>query len=103
MRLSFLRAQQARQKLVARNSINTGIMTEENGNSLARPPHRRRPLRENKNNVSALRQWLNIIFMLGAVVGVIVYFLADLTTTGTIIILVAMVFKIIECVLRFIR
>ena len=58
---------------------------------------------ERKDRFLYIRQWLNIIFMLGAVIGVIVYFLADLTTTGTIIILVAMVFKIIECVLRFIR
>ena len=93
MRLSFLRAQQARQKLVARNSINIGIMTEENGNSLARPPHRRRPLRENKNNVSALRQWLNIIFMVGAVIGVILYFALADQTVGIIIILISMVFK----------
>ena len=41
--------------------------------------------------------------MLGAVVGVAVYFLADTTTTGTVIILAAMVFKIVECLLRFIR
>ena len=41
--------------------------------------------------------------MLGALVGVIVYFLTDNTTTGTIIILVSMVFKMVESVLRFIR
>ena len=103
MRLSFLRAQQARQKLVARNSINTGIMTEENGNSLARPPHRRRPLRENKNNVSALRQWLNIIFMVRAVIGVILYFALADQTVGIIIILISMVFKFTEAALRLFR
>ena len=41
--------------------------------------------------------------MLGAIVGVAVYFLSESTTTGIIIILAAMVFKIIECILRFIR
>lgn len=103
MRLSFLRAQQARQKLVARNSINIGIMTEENGNSLARPPHCRRPLRENKNKVSALRQWLNIIFMVGAVIGVILYFALADQTIGIIIILISMVFKFTEAALRLFR
>ena len=40
--------------------------------------------------------------MLGAVAGLCVYFLAN-TTTGTIIILGAMVFKMVECVLRLIK
>lgn len=75
----------------------------ENQNSTVRRPDHRMYRQERKDRFLYIRQWLNIIFMLGAVVGVIVYFLADLTTTGTIIILVAMVFKIIECVLRFIR
>ncbi|MBW4757612.1 hypothetical protein [Prevotella histicola] len=75
----------------------------ENQNSTVRRPDHRMHRQERKDRFLYIRQWLNIIFMLGAVVGVIVYFLADLTTTGTIIILVAMVFKIIECILRFIR
>ena len=75
----------------------------ENQNSTVRRPEPPMHRQERKDRFLYIRQWLNIIFMLGAVVGVIVYFLADLTTTGTIIILVAMVFKIIECVLRFIR
>ena len=75
----------------------------ENQNSTVRRPDHRRHRQERKDRFLYIRPWLNIIFMLGAVVGVIVYFLADLTTTGTIIILVAMVFKIIECILRFIR
>lgn len=75
----------------------------ENQNSTVRRPDHRMHRQERKDRFLYIRQWLNIIFMLGAVTGVIVYFLADLTTTGTIIILVAMVFKIIECILRFIR
>ncbi|PIK19125.1 hypothetical protein CTI16_04630 [Prevotella intermedia] len=78
-------------------------MTEENGNSLACPPHRRRPLRENKKNVSALRQWLNIIFMVGAVIGVILYFALADQTVGIIIILISMVFKFTEAALRLFR
>ena len=75
----------------------------ENQNSTVRRPDHRMHRQERKDRFLYIRQWLTIIFMLGAVIGVIVYFLADLTTTGTIIILVAMVFKIIECILRFIR
>lgn len=50
-----------------------------------------------------LRQWLNIIFMIGAVVGMAVYLLHTPQTLGIIIILAAMVFKIVECALRFIK
>lgn len=72
-------------------------------NSTARRPDRRRHRRVQEDRFLPIRQWLNGIFMLGAAAGVAVYFLADETTVGTIIILVAMVFKIVECVLRFIR
>ena len=49
-----------------------------------------------------LRNILNIIFMVGALAGVIVYFNGS-QTTGTIIILISMVFKIVECVFRFLK
>lgn len=51
----------------------------------------------------AIRQWLNIVFMLGAVAGVLVYIFHTPQTLGIIIILIAMVFKLIECALRFIK
>ena len=72
-------------------------------NSTARRPERRRHRREPNDRFLPIRQWLNIIFMLGAIVGVAVYFLSDNTTVGTIIILVSMVFKMVESSLRFIR
>ena len=72
-------------------------------NSTARRPEHRRRKQEINDRFLPIRQWLNIIFMLGALVGVIIYFLTDNTTTGTIIILVSMVFKMVESVLRFIR
>jgi hypothetical protein len=49
------------------------------------------------------RQWLNIIFMIGAIAGVVVYLTQPNQNLGTIIVLIAMFFKIIECALRFIR
>ncbi len=55
-----------------------------------------------KDKFKRLRNWLNIIFMIGAIVGMAVYFFSD-TTAGTIIIITAMVFKFFESTLRFIR
>lgn len=51
---------------------------------------------------AVLRQILNIIFMVGAVAGVIVYLNGN-RTMGTIVILAAMVFKFAECVLRLLK
>ena len=72
-------------------------------NSTARRPDHRIHRHEPADRFLHIRQWLNIIFMLGAVVGVAVYFLADTTTVGTGLILAAMGFKMIEWLLRFIR
>ena len=49
-----------------------------------------------------IRNVLNIIFMLGAIVGMGVFYFHN-RTMGTIIILTAMAFKIAECCFRFIR
>ena len=56
-----------------------------------------------ENRFRNTRQWLNAICMAGAIAGVIVYLTQTNHTSGIIIILVAMSFKIIECILRFIR
>ena len=75
----------------------------DNNNSTARrPDHRLRPMSQ-RGKFFITRQWLNSIFMLGAIVGGIFYFATDHINTGIIIILVAMVFKIAECILRFIK
>lgn len=66
----------------------------------------RRRRGENEDNgedkYRMLRQILNILFMLGAVVGVIVYFYYG-RDLGTIIILVSMAFKLAECVFRLLK
>lgn len=49
-----------------------------------------------------LRNILNAIFMLGALAGIIVYFVWD-NNIGTIVILASMVFKFVECVFRFMK
>ncbi len=54
------------------------------------------------DQILKLRNWLNIIFMVGAIIGVLLYFFHD-QNTGTIVVLGAMIFKIVESALRFIR
>lgn len=56
-----------------------------------------------KENFRTIRQWLNIIFMVCAIIGVALYVMHTPQSTGIIVVLVAMVFKIIECALRFIK
>ena len=61
----------------------------------------RRPDKE-QDQFLPIRNILNIIFIIGAIIGVSVYFLSD-PTVGTFIVLGSMVFKIAETILRFIR
>lgn len=66
-------------------------------------PHRRRNQEQQpRDSFFKLRNWLNIIFMVGAIAGVCIYVWGD-QTIGTIVVLAAMVFKIIESALRFLR
>ncbi|MCR5471484.1 hypothetical protein SAMN05216354_1356 [Xylanibacter ruminicola] len=53
-------------------------------------------------NKDKIRNLLNIIFMIGAIVGVIYYLTKD-RTIGTYIILISMCFKIAESSLRMIK
>lgn len=59
-------------------------------------------MEKNTGRHPRLRNVLNIIFMLGAIIGIAIYLLGD-STIGTIVILAAMSFKIVECSLRLIR
>ena len=56
---------------------------------------------QKRDSVFVIRNILNIIFMAGALAGVAVYLLSQDKTTGIYIVLVAMVFKMAECCLRF--
>ena len=53
-------------------------------------------------NTKVIRNWLNIIFMLGAIVGLIFYF-SHYKETGIYIILVSMVVKFAEASLRMFK
>ncbi|MBO4822205.1 MAG: hypothetical protein J5548_12190 [Prevotella sp.] len=50
-----------------------------------------------------LRNFLNIVFMVLAVIGVIVYLVAEDTTIGVYIIIGAIVLKMVECCLRMLH
>lgn len=62
--------------------------------------HRLKKLNSDNDQFYMIRQILNLIFMIGAIVGVIILFTGS-RTVGIIVILVAMVFKIAECAFRF--
>lgn len=65
----------------------------------------RRPMRnrgEKKDRFLLLRNILNIIFMVCALVGVIVYLKWD-SDKGIIIILASMLVKFVECAFRFLK
>jgi len=49
-----------------------------------------------------LRMWLNIIFMVGAIAGLLVYFYAD-HETAKYILIAACVFKFVELALRILK
>jgi hypothetical protein len=60
--------------------------------------HHLQPI-EDGGRLRSLRQWLNIIFMLGAIVGMVWYMVAD-HDTAVYIMIAAVVFKFIELTLR---
>ncbi len=70
---------------------------------LTKSSHRDKPQLPEADGFRNVRQWLNIIFMIGAIVGVLTYLFHTPQTVGIIIVLVSMVFKIVECALRFIK
>ena len=65
-------------------------------------PERHHNRRERSDRFFMIRNILNIIFMIGAIMGVIVLYFHD-KTMGIVIILVSMIFKMTECCLRLIR
>ncbi|MBR5083600.1 MAG: hypothetical protein IKX33_03295 [Prevotella sp.] len=67
-----------------------------------RPDHRIKKERAHDHTL-ALRNVLNIIFMIGAVIGAVLYFFTDHTTIGIYIVLGAMAVKMAECCIRMLR
>ena len=70
--------------------------------STVKRPERHHSRGNRSDRFFMVRNILNIIFMVGAVVGVLVLYFHD-KSMGTVIILVSMVFKMAECCFRLIR
>lgn len=67
----------------------------------------RQPVRHHRRDASndkyfKIRNVLNIIFMIGAVVGMAIFYFHS-RSIGTIVIITATVFKMAECCFRFLR
>lgn len=65
--------------------------------------NRRKEEQPANDHFRTTRQWLNLIFMIGGIVGVLLYLYHTPQTVGIIVILASMVVKFIECALRFIK
>ena len=78
-------------------------MTElERENGLARRPrHHLRSEERSDNKMLPLRNILNLVVMLGAIAGVVTYYLGS-SRLGIIIVLAAMAVKMVECAIRMI-
>lgn len=65
--------------------------------------HKRDEEQETASNgkLFIIRQILNVIFMIGALAGAVLYWTQPEPTTGILVIMTAMFFKMAECVLRF--
>ena len=63
--------------------------------------HNLEPFRDS-SRTRVLRFWLNVIFLVGAIAGLIVYFYADHDTAKWIL-LVSLVFKFVELFLRIFK
>ena len=74
-------------------------MNEQNIESVAQPPRRNHRQPREHTRIDYIRQWLNELADKGAEWGL---FLSD-SNTGVIILLTAIVFKFVECVLRVIN
>ncbi len=64
--------------------------------------HNLEPFRDT-GEARVLRLWLNIIFMVGAIVGLVLYFYFDERETAKWVILGSCVFKFVELVLRIMK
>ncbi|MBR5655951.1 MAG: hypothetical protein IKW98_04615 [Prevotella sp.] len=64
--------------------------------------HHSHPDDQNGDRFLKIRNILNAVFMIGAIIGIILY-LTSSHDVGVIVILVSMAFKAVECVLRFLH
>lgn len=81
---------------------NESLSSPEERDLVAHPKrHNLEPFRDS-SKTRTLRFWLNVIFMIGAITGLIVYFYAS-QQVAIYILIVASVFKFIELALRILK
>lgn len=83
------------------NTNNTQVSEPAEQPSLQIPERHHRREKE-RGKFFVLRNVLNIIFIVGAVIGMLVYFFKN-EDAGTVIVLGAMAFKMCECVIRLVK
>lgn len=81
------------------NNIVNNEINNETGNGFLTRRHRRA---QGRGKFFMLRNILNIIFIIGAVVGMLCYFFKN-EEIGIVIVLGAMAFKMCECVIRLVK
>ena len=81
------------------NNIVNNEINNETGNGF---PIRRNRRAQGRGKFFMLRNILNIIFIIGAVVGMLCYFFKN-EEIGIVIVLGAMAFKMCECVIRLVK
>ena len=68
-----------------------------------RPHHKQKRLIDNDNRMLKYRNILNIVFMLLAIIGVVLFTQTEYRTIATIILIIAVVLKFIEVALRMFK
>lgn len=84
---------------------NNNNITAEGDNaeiSYLHKPERHHRRQQERGKFFVLRNILNIIFIIGAIVGMLVYFFKN-EEAGIVIVLGAMAFKMCECVIRLVK
>lgn len=87
------------------NKETTETTTQPQTSYAVRPEHRRHRRLEyaDKSNMLAVRNWLNIGFMLFAVVGVILWTQMDDHTIANILLIIGVIMKIAEVCIRLFK
>jgi len=83
--------------------LNAPLAPEADPDNIPHPKrHNLEPFRDS-SKTRGLRLWLNIIFMVGAIAGLIVYFYTEEKETAKWILAVSCVFKFVELGLRILK
>lgn len=97
--ISMAQAYKQHFKHIPISNMDNNIVNNETDNGFPTRRHRRA---QGRGKFFMLRNILNIIFIIGAVVGMLCYFFKN-EEIGIVIVLGAMAFKMCECVIRLVK